>query len=50
MNQGQEGEICVRGPNIMKGYLNNLEGMREDFWEGGWFRSGDIGLIVKRGH
>ena len=45
VNQGQEGEICVRGPNIMKGYLNNLEGTREAFWEGGWFRSGDIGLI-----
>jgi long-chain acyl-CoA synthetase len=42
---GQKGEICVRGPNIMKGYLNNPEGTRDAFWEGGWFRSGDVGLF-----
>ena len=40
---GFEGEICVRGRNIMPGYLNNPEGTRAAFWEDGWFRSGDIG-------
>ena len=43
LEQGLEGEICVRGRNIMIGYLNNPEGTRAAFWEDGWFRSGDIG-------
>ena len=43
LEQGLEGEICVRGRNIMTGYLNNPEGTRAAFWEDGWFRSGDIG-------
>ncbi len=43
LEQGREGEICVRGRNIMRGYLNNPEGTRAAFWEDGWFRSGDIG-------
>ncbi len=43
LEQGLEGEICVRGRNIMQGYLNNPEGTRDVFWEDGWFRSGDIG-------
>jgi len=43
IEQGFEGEICVRGRNIMPGYLNNPEGTRAAFWEDGWFRSGDIG-------
>jgi long-chain acyl-CoA synthetase len=42
---GREGEICVRGRVVMKGYLNNPEGTRSTFWEGGWYRSGDIGLF-----
>jgi long-chain acyl-CoA synthetase len=43
LEQGREGEICVRGRNIMTGYLNNPEGNRAAFWDDGWFRSGDIG-------
>lgn len=50
LEQGHEGEICIRGPNIMKGYLDNPEGTREAFWEGKWFRSGDIGLIDEDGY
>ena len=50
LRQGQEGEICVRGPNIMKGYLNNPEGTSAAFWEGGWFRSGDIGRFDADGY
>ncbi len=45
VEQGREGEVCVRGPNIMKGYYNNPEGTREAFWDNGWFRSGDVGML-----
>jgi long-chain acyl-CoA synthetase len=47
---GQEGEICVRGRNVMKGYLNNPEGTRAAFWEGEWLRSGDIGVFDDNGY
>jgi long-chain acyl-CoA synthetase len=47
---GQEGEICVRGHNIMKGYLNNPADTEAAFWAGGWFRSGDVGLIDEKGY
>ncbi len=47
---GQEGEICVKGPNIMKGYLNNREDTEAAFWPDGWFRSGDIGVLDEKGY
>jgi long-chain acyl-CoA synthetase len=47
---GREGEICVRGRVVMKGYLDNPEGTRSAFWEGGWYRSGDIGLFDSEGY
>ncbi len=50
LSPGQEGEICVRGRNVMKGYLNNPEVTRSVFWEGGWYRSGDIGLFDSQGY
>ncbi len=50
VGQGREGEICVRGRNIMRGYLNNPEGTRAAFWEDGWFRSGDIGRFDSDGY
>ena len=34
----------------MKGYLNNPEGTRSAFWEGGWLRTGDIGLFDADGY
>lgn len=37
------GEICVRGPNIMKGYLNRPDETACSFF-GDWFRTGDLGL------
>ena len=39
---GERGEICIRGHNIMKGYLDRPEATAEAF-AGGWFHSGDIG-------
>jgi len=50
VGQGQEGEICIRGHNIMKGYLNNPEETSSAFWENGWFRSGDVGLLDEDGY
>jgi long-chain acyl-CoA synthetase len=47
---GREGEICIRGPNIMKGYLDNPEETRAAFLEGGWFRSGDVGRFDPDGY
>ena len=47
---GKEGEVCMRGPNMMKGYLNNLEATAETFWEGDWLRSGDVGVLDENGY
>ena len=41
---GAGGEIQLRGPNIMSGYLNDAEATAEAFADG-WFRSGDIGTV-----
>ncbi|MGC8659520.1 MAG: class I adenylate-forming enzyme family protein [Desulfomonilaceae bacterium] len=45
-----EGEICIRGRNIMKGYLNNPAETERSFWDREWFRSGDVGTIDDRGY
>jgi len=50
VRQGQEGEICIRGHNIMKGYLNNPEETSSAFWGDSWFRSGDVGLMDQDGY
>jgi long-chain acyl-CoA synthetase len=50
LEQGQEGEICIRGPNVMKAYLDNPEGTSAAFWQGGWVRSGDIGIFDPNGY
>ena len=39
---GDIGEICVRGPNVMQGYLNQPEETAKAFF-GEWFRTGDLG-------
>ena len=41
---GPGGEIQLRGPNLMTGYLNDPEATAESFSEG-WFRTGDIGRV-----
>ncbi|OJJ44750.1 hypothetical protein ASPZODRAFT_71435 [Penicilliopsis zonata CBS 506.65] len=41
--QGQEAEICVRGQNVTKGYLNNPSANASSFTKDGFFRTGDQG-------
>ena len=41
--QGREAEICIRGENVTKGYLNNPEANRDSFTKDGYFRTGDQG-------
>jgi long-chain acyl-CoA synthetase len=42
LTDGQHGEVCVRGANVMKGYWGLEESTRESFF-GEWFRTGDLG-------
>ena len=42
---GREGEIEVRGPNLMRAYLNDEHATREAFTADGWYRTGDLGRM-----
>lgn len=45
----EDGEIQVRGPNVMKGYFHNPEATDAVLLEGGWFATGDLGDFTETG-
>ena len=49
LNQGEEGEVCIKGPNVTLGYENNPEANKTSF-SNGWFRTGDQGYFDKDGY
>ena len=47
---GEAGELCARGPHMTTGYWQQVEETRNAFFEGGWFRTGDIARRDEQGY
>ena len=46
---GATGEVVIRGPSVIRGYVNNPEANRSAFRDG-WFRTGDLGRVEADGY
>jgi len=49
LGKNQNGEIWIRGPQIMKGYLNRPKDTADSITKDGWYRTGDIGYVDEEG-
>lgn len=48
--RGKPGELWLKGPQIMKGYLNNADATAETIVEDGWLRTGDVAIVDDEGY
>jgi fatty-acyl-CoA synthase len=48
--RGQQGELCYRGYQLMRGYYNNPEATRQTIDEAGWLHGGDLAVMDERGY
>ncbi|PHS17634.1 MAG: long-chain-fatty-acid--CoA ligase [Kangiella sp.] len=48
--QGESGELWVRGPQVMRGYLDRPEDTQEVLKPGGWFTTGDVAFMNEKGY
>lgn len=46
---GESGEICIRGPQVMKGYWQRPDETANVMTPDGWFKSGDVGVVDSEG-
>ena len=47
---GEVGEICIRGPQVTRGYWNQAAETARAFTADGWFRTGDMGFMNQKGY
>lgn len=47
---GEAGELCVRGPQVMRGYWNKIDETNQVFYNDGWLRTGDVVVIDEKGY
>jgi acyl-CoA synthetase (AMP-forming)/AMP-acid ligase II len=50
LQQGEIGELYVRGPNVFLGYHNNPVATKASLSAEGWYRTGDVGFVDKQGN
>ena len=50
LGPGERGEVCIQGPHVMQGYLNNKQATAACLSKDGWFRTGDIGYADEDGY
>ncbi len=48
--EGESGELCAKGPQVMPGYWNNPEATSESMTDDGYFKTGDIAELDDTGH